>query len=485
MCTLMYSTNRKIIPTLLSHLRDRSRDAFGAKINGEKITNTDFAQFSIDVLKQVNDFGVRTNSTIFLYGRAIPESEPDYFNGTEEAVQPIYLSNIESGGIVPSFGFHGLVNEINGKKIDNDIVDTHALAEFINSEDVSNLLIYNPDPKEIYHIFEKNLKGSYLIFIEISDGGIHRSLFVITNFLSCFYNPADKYVSSVPISSSDIKLEPYSCYCFSIYSLEKRYSYCSKPSNEKIGIIGSGGLDSSTVLALNRFLNNNADITLFHFSYGQDSDKDELKTVEKLAQIYDTNLQVIDAKKLFDICDKNSLLLKKNTSNADIDTLTDMERDVHYVSMRNSIFSIISASLCEKYNISKLSLGVNLTEGLVYTDNGNRWFYSMQDLLKTAGKQYIRFTAPLLNLLKYEIIQIGQLTNAHYESTISCYHPFGAACGKCGSCMNRIRAFAKNGFRDPISYITYPEEFKNLPVYKPAPNKIKLISLLNKYHIEV
>jgi len=479
MCTLMYSVDKNNLSLLLKHLRDRSRDAFGCVFeNGNKITSTDFSSFVIDVLNT-------DSSSYFLYGRAIPESEPDYLTGgSDEAIQPIKIENIPS--IV--FGFHGLINKINGKKIADEIVDTLELYHFIS--DVFGVTptrgIAHEESRDIFETLFDNIKGSYLLFVKRHVVGFE--LFVITNFLSCFYNPTKKYISSVPICpDEEVRLEPYSCYCFESRTLELQSSYKWMPSHKSFGVIGSGGLDSSTVLALNKMWFNTKDnIHVFHFSYGQDSDKEELAAVERLCDAYNANLHVVDAKRIFEMCDYGSLLLQKNTKDTGIDTLTDMERDVHYVSMRNSILGIISASLCEQKDITHLSLGVNLTEGLVYTDNGNRWFYAMKDLLKTAGRKPIQLTAPLLNLLKHEIIKLGELCGARYDLTMSCYHPQnGKACGVCGSCMNRIRAFARNGFRDAVEYVEYPPDFMNLPIYKPNPNMNKLVKFINKYHIEV
>ena len=250
-------------------------------------------------------------------------------------------------------------------------------------------------------------------------------------------------------------------------------------------VICSGGLDSSTVVAMIKTYYETNDIHLIHFSYGQDSSNTELSAVRNLKILHNLEheVKVIDAKQLFSICDANSLLLKDNVKNIDI--LKDMERDIHYVSMRNSIFSIISASLCEKYDIDTLACGVNLTEGLVYTDNGNRWFYTMKELLLTSGKKPIRFIAPLLNLLKYEIIKVGLYSGALYDITMSCYHPVnGISCGACGSCMNRIRAFAKNNMSDALTY-NIETKFDELPQYTPLKSRNKLKQLINDWRVDI
>ena len=475
MCTIMFtpSHNVNVRSMLLEHITDRSRDGFGCAIDYDKYTYETYANLVLDVMKN-------PKSTLFLHGRAVPESEPDYLSPNISELQPIKIK--DQSELPPSYlAFHGLVTHIQGKKIDQNTVDTHAVKDYI-----SNVWFRYDTVTDILKIFD-DITGSFLITLYTRSYDKHWFT-VITNFLSCFYNPIENYVSSVPIiSEHEIKLSPYSVTEFEVKNkkLILEATYIKQRESNKFAIIGSGGLDSSTVLAAVQTYYDAKDITLIHFMYGQDATTDELKAVEALAEYHNVSrLKIIDAIELYKSGDPNSLLLSSNTK--DIDGIEDMERDVHYVSMRNSLLSIVSAIQCEKYDIDYLALGVNLTEGLVYTDNGNRWFYNMRDLLKVSGKHPIALHAPLLNLLKHEIIKLGQVSGADYSKTISCYHPVdGFACGKCGSCLNRMRAFQKNEMQDPISYVDMPKELQSLTVYTPRKNQNNLKKLVQTWHIDI
>ena len=64
----------------------------------------------------------------------------------------------------------------------------------------------------------------------------------------------------------------------------------------------------------------------------------------------------------------------------------------------------------------------------------------------------ISVEAPFLNLTKAEIIKIGLELGVDYAKTWTCYEGQDVACGKCGSCNERLEAFEINNFTDPLSY---------------------------------
>jgi len=59
---------------------------------------------------------------------------------------------------------------------------------------------------------------------------------------------------------------------------------------------------------------------------------------------------------------------------------------------------------------------------------------------------------PLINLTKAEIIRLGMENEAPFHLTSSCYRGGEEACGRCDSCLLRLRGFREAGYRDPISY---------------------------------
>jgi len=64
----------------------------------------------------------------------------------------------------------------------------------------------------------------------------------------------------------------------------------------------------------------------------------------------------------------------------------------------------------------------------------------------------IHVVRPLIHLNKAEVVAEGLKLNVPYELTTSCYHGREKACGKCGTCIDRIAAFRANGVADPVEY---------------------------------
>ena len=68
----------------------------------------------------------------------------------------------------------------------------------------------------------------------------------------------------------------------------------------------------------------------------------------------------------------------------------------------------------------------------------------------TYGK--IHIIRPLINMNKAEVVKTGLRLKVPYELTWSCYEGRARACGTCGTCIDRLKAFEANGIEDPIEY---------------------------------
>ena len=69
----------------------------------------------------------------------------------------------------------------------------------------------------------------------------------------------------------------------------------------------------------------------------------------------------------------------------------------------------------------------------------------------------IKIEAPLLKMTKAEIISEGKKLKAPFEKTWSCYAGKDKACGRCDSCLLRLKGFKEAGLKDPIEYESLPE----------------------------
>lgn len=133
---------------------------------------------------------------------------------------------------------------------------------------------------------------------------------------------------------------------------------------------------------------------------------------------------------------------------------------VTYVPARNTIFLSFALAWAEVLGSSDIFIGVNALDYSGYPDCRPEYieaYQRMADLATRAGvegRQRIKIHAPLIGLKKHEIIRRGLELGVDYSLTHSCYDPLpgGEACGRCDSCILRIKGFAEAGVVDPIKY---------------------------------
>ena len=128
-----------------------------------------------------------------------------------------------------------------------------------------------------------------------------------------------------------------------------------------------------------------------------------------------------------------------------------------YVPARNTIFLAIALAWAEVLDADSIVIGVNALDYSGYPDCRPafvRAFEQLAGVATRAGVEGRRLTihAPLIELSKAEIIQLGLSLGVDYGLTHSCYDPLpgGGPCGRCDSCVLRARGFAAAGARDPL-----------------------------------
>jgi 7-cyano-7-deazaguanine synthase len=131
---------------------------------------------------------------------------------------------------------------------------------------------------------------------------------------------------------------------------------------------------------------------------------------------------------------------------------------VTYVPARNTIFLSLALALAEVLEAFDIYMGVNAIDYSGYPDcrpQFVRAFELVANLGTKAGVEgrWFRVHAPLVDLTKAEIIQLGSSLGVDYSLTHSCYDPAGGlACGRCDSCRLRAAGFAQAGVPDPTRY---------------------------------
>lgn len=221
-------------------------------------------------------------------------------------------------------------------------------------------------------------------------------------------------------------------------------------------ILSSGGLDSTTVMAIAK----DAGFELYSLSffYGQ-RHFHELIAAEKIAEAYrvanhlviNLDLNKIGGSALTD----NIEVPKSRTSR----NMTD-EIPVTYVPARNTIFLAHALAWAEVIKSFDIFIGVNAVDFSGYPDCRPEYisaFEKMANLATKAGvksKTRLKINTPLISMTKAQIIKKGTELGVDYSLTHSCYDPDkeGAACGLCDSCLFRLKGFEEAGLKDPAVY---------------------------------
>lgn len=226
---------------------------------------------------------------------------------------------------------------------------------------------------------------------------------------------------------------------------------------QKAVVLSSGGIDSTTAMAIAK--DEGYEIYSLSFFYGQ-RHAFELKAAEKVAEavgvaehlVINIDLRKIGGSSLTD----------------DIDVPKDRDETemiqkipVTYVPARNTIFLSFALAWAEVIQSSDIFIGVNAIDYSGYPDCRPEYidaFERMANLATKAGVEgdiKIRIRTPLIRLTKAQIIQKGIELGMDYGLTHSCYDPspLGLACGRCDSCLLRIKGFKEAVVTDPTKYI--------------------------------
>lgn len=223
---------------------------------------------------------------------------------------------------------------------------------------------------------------------------------------------------------------------------------------KKAVILLSGGLDSTTVLAIAR--SRGFQCYCLSFRYGQKQNI-ELERAAAIAR----NMEA--AEHLILRLDLGTIGGSALTSDIEVPKdrrIEDMETDipVTYVPARNIIFLSHALAWAEVIGAADIFLGINAVDYSGYPDCRPEFLKAFEQTANLGTKEGCTgksFTlhAPLIALNKKEIIEVGRQLGVDYSMTHSCYDPVdGLACGHCDACILRLRGFAEAGLKDPASY---------------------------------
>ncbi len=221
----------------------------------------------------------------------------------------------------------------------------------------------------------------------------------------------------------------------------------------KAVILVSGGLDSTTVLAMAQ--KQGYECYTLSFDYGQ-RHRAELKAAEATSKA----MGAIEHKVV-------SLDLRTIGGSALTDSNIDVPEDepegipVTYVPARNTVFLAIALGWAEVLEAQHIFVGVNAVDYSGYPDCRPEFIESFENMANLATKagvegQKLKIETPLMTMSKAEIVKAGVKLGVDYSLTVSCYQADdeGRACGKCDSCRLRRQGFDQAGLSDPTRYVS-------------------------------
>jgi len=225
---------------------------------------------------------------------------------------------------------------------------------------------------------------------------------------------------------------------------------------EKAVVLSSGGIDSTTVMAIVR--DKGYDLYSLSFFYGQ-RHAFELKAAKAVAACFKAKKHMIIN------IDLGRVGGSALTDNIEVPKSRDEKTmsasiPVTYVPARNTIFLSYALAWAEVLQCSRIFIGVNAVDYSGYPDCRPEYIQSFERMANLAtkatveGKMRIAIEAPLIHLSKGEIISLGTNLGVDYSITHSCYDPSpeGLACGYCDSCLLRKKGFIEAGIKDPTRY---------------------------------
>ncbi len=223
-------------------------------------------------------------------------------------------------------------------------------------------------------------------------------------------------------------------------------------SEKRAVVLISGGLDSTTVLAIAR--QEGFSCFALSFDYGQ-KHRAELIAAERIAQSLEATMHkqiALDLSTIGGSALTDEAIAVPEDSPAGI--------PVTYVPARNTVFLSVALGWAEVLEAEAIFIGVNAVDYSGYPDCRPEYIKAFQDMANLATKVGIeggslKIHTPLIDLTKAEIIQAGRRLGVDYSLTVSCYQADGQgrACGRCDSCRLRRQGFSDAGVPDPTRYV--------------------------------
>ena len=215
-------------------------------------------------------------------------------------------------------------------------------------------------------------------------------------------------------------------------------------------ILVSGGMDSCVTAAI---ANREYAMALLHVNYGQRTEARELKAFTTIADYYKVKRRLVaDISYLKEI--GGSSLIDQKMKIEHSSSFGGRKFPSTYVPFRNTHFLAIATSWAEVIGADTIFIGAVEQDSSGYPDCRLSYFRAFNKLIGQGTKPETRITVktPLISMSKRDIVIKGLELEAPFHLTWSCYKESKRACGRCDSCILRLKGFSEAGIKDPTPY---------------------------------
>ena len=213
---------------------------------------------------------------------------------------------------------------------------------------------------------------------------------------------------------------------------------------ERVLVLFSGGIDSSTLLYLARA--RGLEPMAVSINYGQRHSV-ELEHAAQHCEQLGIEHQVIDARNLSQAFGASALMQEDAelpSGEYDSDNLK-----VTVVPNRNMVMLAIAAATGISHNIHRLWYGAHQNDSTTYPDCRPAFVEAMQRAFSLCNEPGVKLEAPLVNMTKGQVVAQAAKLGVDFSLCWSCYRGGSRPCGECSTCVDRRAAFASNGLEDP------------------------------------
>ena len=216
-------------------------------------------------------------------------------------------------------------------------------------------------------------------------------------------------------------------------------------------VLLSGGLDSSTVLAMARAQGFDCYALSVHYGQRHNAELDAARKIAASLGAREHRVMGVDLAGVGGSALTDSSIAVPESPTAGI--------PITYVPARNTLLLALALGWAEVVGAADIFVGVNAVDYSGYPDCRPQFIAAFESLARVATKAGVegvpfKIQAPLIDMSKADIIRAGAALGVDFSMTVSCYQAEadGAACGKCDSCRLRAAGFGAAGLPDPTRY---------------------------------